>query len=74
MVTFSNIFKNYIMESFYKRRVVVCNMDIRASKAGSNVGKQGIGVLEELWDGTALPIRPLEARGGLFLFGIKDRL
>ena len=62
------------MASFYKRRVVVCDMGIRASKAGSNVGKQAIGVLEEVWDGTALLIRPLEARGSLFLIGVKDRL
>ena len=45
-------------------------MGIRASKGGSNVGKQGIGVLEEVWDGTALPIRPLEARESLFLIGV----
>ena len=59
-----------LLLSFYKRRVVVCDMGIQASKAGSNVGKQGIGVLEEVWECPALPVRPLEARGSLKKFSV----
>ena len=66
--------KKFNMASFYKRRVVVCDMGIRASKAGSNVGKQGIGELEEVRKCPALPVRPLEATGSLFLIGVKARL